>query len=93
MVGAGELQQDQEAEISRTILVVEDEVLVRMMITDQLRNAGYTVFEAADADETLDLLTHIIAVTVIITDATCSTLKRKMRQSLVARRDPFWPSQ
>jgi CheY-like chemotaxis protein len=47
MVGAGELQQDQEAEISRTILVVEDEVLVRMMITDQLRNAGYTVFEAA----------------------------------------------
>jgi CheY-like chemotaxis protein len=66
MVGAEELQQDQEAEISRTILVVEDEVLVRMMITDQLRNAGYTVFEAADADETLDLLTHIIAVTVII---------------------------
>jgi CheY-like chemotaxis protein len=43
-------------------------VLVRMMITDQLRNAGYTVFEAADADEALDLLAHIIAVAVIITD-------------------------
>jgi CheY-like chemotaxis protein len=60
--------KNRKAENRRAILVVEDEVLVRMMITDQLRNAGYTVFEAANADEALDLLTHIIGVTVIITD-------------------------
>jgi hypothetical protein len=35
-----ELQQEQEAENRRAILVVEDEVLVRMMITDQLRNVA-----------------------------------------------------
>jgi CheY-like chemotaxis protein len=69
MVGAKEeLKLGQEAEIDRTILVVEDEVLVRMMITDQLRNAGYTVFEAADADEALELLAHTVAITMIISD-------------------------
>jgi two-component system, response regulator PdtaR len=38
------------------ILVVEDEVLVRMTIADALRNAGYTVIEASTAQEALELL-------------------------------------
>ena len=68
MAGAGQEAIQQGAEISRTILVVEDEVLVRMMISDQLRNAGYKVLEAADADEALNLMAHITPVQVIITD-------------------------
>jgi two-component system, response regulator PdtaR len=40
----------------RTILVVEDEVLLRMFIADELRSAGYNVLEAFDAGEALDLL-------------------------------------
>jgi two-component system, response regulator PdtaR len=39
-----------------TILFVEDEVLVRMTLADQLRSAGYVVLEASNADEALDLL-------------------------------------
>jgi CheY-like chemotaxis protein len=39
-----------------TILVVEDEVLVRMDLAEQLRSAGYVVLEASNADEALDLL-------------------------------------
>ena len=39
-----------------TILVVEDEVFVRMTLADQLRGAGYRVLEACNADEALDLL-------------------------------------
>jgi CheY-like chemotaxis protein len=39
-----------------TILLVEDEVLVRMSLAEQLRNAGYVVLEASNADEALDLL-------------------------------------
>src|SRR5262245_45670064 len=39
-----------------TILLVEDEVLVRMSLADQLRRAGYVVFEASSAEEALDLL-------------------------------------
>jgi CheY-like chemotaxis protein len=39
-----------------TILLVEDEVLVRMALADQLRSAGYVVLEASNAHEALDLL-------------------------------------
>ena len=38
------------------ILLVEDEVLVRMTLADQLRSAGYVVLEASNADEALDLV-------------------------------------
>ena len=34
-----------------TVLVVEDEPLVRMSIVDQLTDDGMTVLEAANADE------------------------------------------
>ena len=39
-----------------TILLVEDEVLVRMSLAEQLRSAGYVVLEASNADQALDLL-------------------------------------
>jgi CheY-like chemotaxis protein len=39
-----------------TILLVEDEVLVRMSLAGQLRCAGYVVLEASNADEALDIL-------------------------------------
>jgi Response regulator receiver domain len=39
-----------------TILLVEDEVLVRMSLAHQLRSAGYVVLEASNADQALDLL-------------------------------------
>jgi two-component system, response regulator PdtaR len=58
-----------EQDASHIILVVEDEVLVRMMFTDQLREAGYRVFEASDADKALDLLRHdALNIAVVISD-------------------------
>ena len=41
----------------RTILVVEDDVLIRMPIASYLRECGYRVVEAADSDEALTVLT------------------------------------
>lgn len=38
------------------VLVVEDEVLIRLYIADELRLAGFTVIEAAHADEALAYL-------------------------------------
>jgi CheY-like chemotaxis protein len=38
------------------VLIVEDEMLVRMMIADALTDHGYRVLEAGDADEGLALL-------------------------------------
>ena len=39
-----------------TVLIVEDEILIRMLLSEALRQAGYTVIEAADADEALTVL-------------------------------------
>ncbi len=39
-----------------TVLVVDDEVLVRMVIADYLRDCGYRVFEAGSGDEALSIL-------------------------------------
>ncbi len=69
MVGAtGELYPREEQQICSAILVVEDEVLVRMMIADELRNAGYTVLEASNADEALEVLRHSPKVGLVFTD-------------------------
>lgn len=40
----------------QTILLVEDEVLIRMVIADYLRHCGYKVIEAVSGDEALVLL-------------------------------------
>src|SRR3954471_22630070 len=40
------------------ILVVDDEVLVRMAIAAYLRDCGYKVIEAASADEAVAVLQH-----------------------------------
>ena len=51
-----------------TILVVEDEVLVRMVIADKFREAGYCVIESMSADEALVVLRRGINVSVVFSD-------------------------
>ena len=69
MVGASREQYPSDEQgTGSAILVVEDEVLVRMMIADELRNAGYTVLEASSADEALEVLRHTPKVGLVFTD-------------------------
>ena len=49
------------------ILVVEDEFLIRMLLADELRDVGYQVVEAANADEALEVLRGVTP-DVIISD-------------------------
>jgi DNA-binding NtrC family response regulator len=52
-----------------TVLVVDDDVLVRMPIAQYLRDCGYKVIEAANADEAMTLLQdREIVVDVVFTD-------------------------
>jgi CheY-like chemotaxis protein len=52
-----------------TVLVVEDEVVIRMVISEYLRGCGYKVIEAANADEALIVLQQAdIAVDVVFSD-------------------------
>ena len=38
------------------ILLVEDEFLIRMLLADELRDVGYQVIEAVNADEAIEVL-------------------------------------
>lgn len=59
---------DVEQAAARTILVVEDEALLLFTIADDLRDAGFTVFEATNADAALNLLEVEPRVGVLFTD-------------------------
>lgn len=51
-----------------TILVVEDEVLIRIATADYLRSAGYTVMEAADAAEAIRLMGAAPPIDLVFSD-------------------------
>ena len=52
----------------RTVLVVEDEELLRVVLCRQLMNAGYTAVEARDGREALKLLRGERAFALVLTD-------------------------
>ena len=50
------------------ILLVEDEVLLRLVTADEFRSHGYTVIEAANGDEAISILSGGVAVDLICSD-------------------------
>ena len=50
------------------ILVVEDEVLIRMDVVDQLGALGYRLIEAANGQEALDALSDGGVINILFTD-------------------------
>ena len=62
-------KQQPSSAIGETVLVVEDEVLLRLVIAEYLRDCGYKVIEAADADEAVLVLKQPdLVVDVLFTD-------------------------
>jgi CheY-like chemotaxis protein len=53
---------------ARTVLVVEDEILVRAMVSEYLREHGYEVVEAADAAEALAVFEAGEPVHIVFSD-------------------------
>jgi CheY-like chemotaxis protein len=51
-----------------TVLVVEDEGLIRLDTADTLRDAGFKVVEAADASEALDIVAGRDDIDMLFTD-------------------------
>ncbi len=51
-----------------TILVVEDEVIIRLSIADYLRECGYRVLEAADAKEAQTVLQAGEPIEIVFSD-------------------------
>jgi CheY-like chemotaxis protein len=52
----------------KTVLVVEDEPLVRMLTSTLLRDQGFSVLEAINGGEALQLLKNGRAVDLVLTD-------------------------
>jgi DNA-binding NtrC family response regulator len=51
-----------------TVLLVEDEVLIRLLVADELRSQGINVLEASSADEALIILESSLPVHILFTD-------------------------
>jgi len=51
-----------------TILVVEDEALIRLAIEDELEDHGFVVFSAGNADEAIKMIEHHPEIAVVFTD-------------------------
>ena len=53
---------------AHTVLVVEDELMVRMPIAEYLRDCGYNVLEAADASEAIATVSNEGPVSLVFSD-------------------------
>ena len=56
------------AEQGETVLVVDDEPTVRMLVTDILEDLGYTAIEAADSVAGLKVLQSDVRIDLLVTD-------------------------
>ena len=54
--------------MSKCVLVVEDEPLIRLLVTDILSEAGFEVLEAQDPAEALSVLKSDERIDVLLTD-------------------------
>ena len=51
-----------------TVLIVEDDFLIRMDAADMIKSAGFEVVQAKDADEAIEILERRFDITVVFTD-------------------------
>ena len=57
-----------EHHATHTVLVVEDETMVRMPIAEYLRDCGYNVVEAGDANEAIAAMDPVSPVSIVFSD-------------------------
>jgi CheY-like chemotaxis protein len=51
-----------------TVLVVDDEVMIRLVIADYLRECGYRVFEAGGPEDAVAILQSDLKIDIVFTD-------------------------
>ena len=68
MNGAGMVAEALDTSAEQTVLVVEDEVVLRALLAEGLRTAGFAVMEAANGEEALNVLRSPLKVNAVVTD-------------------------
>ncbi|HEX2942618.1 MAG TPA: response regulator [Rhodopila sp.] len=56
------------AKVAKTVLVVDDEPMVRMLITEVLTEMGHTVLEAEDGPSGLKILESTVRIDLLVSD-------------------------
>ena len=79
---------DTPPQSSVTVLVVEDDSLVRLVVADLLRDTGYNVIEGRDGQEALEILEVQPHVDALFTDAIMPRLDGFSLARIVSER---WP--
>jgi CheY-like chemotaxis protein len=70
-----------------SVLVVEDEALVRMLVAQTLEEAGFSVREAAEAEGALEVLRGDDAIRLMVTDVGLPGLNgRRLAEAVRAER-------
>jgi len=67
-VGINQVPSQDTAQRGAFILVVEDEMLIRIMVSDSLRDAGFNVIEAFNADEAVRILHSGVTIDLMLSD-------------------------
>ncbi|MBU6266120.1 MAG: PAS domain-containing protein [Sphingomonadales bacterium] len=64
----GEVRLEQQARDGQTVLVVDDEPTIRMLVVDVLEGLGYRALEAADGQAGLQIIHSAARIDLLITD-------------------------
>lgn len=71
-----------------TVLVVDDDAIVRRVVQGHLSNAGYRIFEAEDGQEALEVLERTGSVDLVIVDMVMPRLNGPALVAELMRRRP-----
>ncbi len=74
-----------------TVLIVDDDAIVRRVVQGHLSDAGYRIFEAEDGQEALEVLERTGSVSLVIVDMVMPRLNGPGLVSELLRRRPSQP--
>jgi CheY-like chemotaxis protein len=76
---------------SLAVLVVDDEPLIRLDLAATIEEAGFKVYEVANADQAVELLEEVEDIKVLLTDVDMPGSMDGVQLAHYAR--PYWPVQ
>ena len=74
-----------------TVLIVDDDAIVRRVVQGHLSDAGYRIFEAEDGQEALEVLDRAGSVSLVIVDMVMPRLNGPGLVAELLRRRPSQP--
>ena len=68
MLELSNLRRQSRKDHEKSVLLVEDELVIRMAMGEALRNAGFHVIKAADGDQAHEVISSGDDIAVLVTD-------------------------